>query len=147
MLLAQERNSAWKTDVFAGFLCWVAGFSAGLRWRREFPPLSHFDGCALESRNMRGVRNDGVMLKALTNELLKVLLQPFKMLPSRRSPLTSARATSPLQSAQNRGRAPPQALELTGLCWLSHWRRWDEHKAEAGGCKHMFCPTDLVHRQ
>lgn len=63
---------------------------------------------------MRGVRNDGVMLKALTNELLKVLLQPFKMLPSRRSPLPSARATSPLQSAQNRGRGPPPG---TGARW------------------------------
>ncbi|OXB78475.1 UNVERIFIED_CONTAM: hypothetical protein H355_007505, partial [Colinus virginianus] len=31
------------------------------------------------SRNLRGVRNDGVMLKALINEFLKVLLQPFKL--------------------------------------------------------------------
>ena len=96
--------SSWKTDVFAEFLYWA--FSVGLRWRRAFPPLSHFDGCTLASRNMRGVRNDGVMLKALTNELSKVLLQPFKMLLSHCSPLPSARATSPLQSAQNRGRAP-----------------------------------------
>lgn len=108
--------SSWKTNVFAEFLCWVTAFSVGLRQRREFPPLFHFDGCVLESRNMRGVRSDGVMLKALTNELLKVLLQQFKMLLCHCSPLFSARATPPLQSAQKSRHVPTQALELTGLC-------------------------------
>lgn len=83
----EHSLSSRKTDVFAEFLCWVAAFSAGLRGNREFPLLSHFDGRVLESRSMRGVRNDGVMLKALTNELLKVLVQPFKMSPSCHSPL------------------------------------------------------------
>lgn len=143
----EHSLSSWKTDAFGEFLCWVAAFSVGRRWRRELPPLSLFDGCVLGSRNMRGVRNDGVMPKALTNELLKVLLQPFKMLQSRCSALPSTRATSPSQSTRNRGRAPTQALELTGLRQLSRRRRWDEYKVEGGACRHMFGPTDLVHRQ
>lgn len=68
--------------MFAEFYCWMAGFSVGGRQKGEFSPPSHLDGCALQSRNLRGVRNDGVMLKALINEFLKVLLQPFKVLLS-----------------------------------------------------------------
>lgn len=72
------------------------------------------------------------MLKALTNELLKFLLQPFELFPSCCSALPAARATSPWQSTQNRGRVPTQALELTGLHSLSCQRRWVEYKVEGG---------------
>lgn len=61
---------------------------------------------------MRGVRNDGVMVKALTNELLKVLLQPFKMLLSRFCPLPGP---PPHCKAHRTENVLPHTLELTGL--------------------------------
>lgn len=65
-------------NFFAG---WQQDFLLG-EGREEFSPPSHLDGCVLQSRNLRGVRNDGVMLRALINEFLKVLLQLFKVLLS-----------------------------------------------------------------
>lgn len=64
----EEHSLSWKTDVLAEFPYWWQHFLRG-EGGGEFPSLPHFDGCVLESRNTGGVRSDGVMLKALTNEL------------------------------------------------------------------------------
>lgn len=103
----EEHCVLQKADVFAEFLCWVAAFSAGGRQRREFPPPSHLDGCVLESRKLRGVRNDGVMLMALINEFLDVLLQLFKA-------LLSCSHLSPLPGQPPRGKAHREAMPHVG---------------------------------
>lgn len=157
----EERCVLQKADVFAEFLCWVAAFSAGGRQRREFPPPSHLDGCMLESRKLRGVRNDGVMLTALINEFLDVLLQPFKALLScsHLSPLpgqpprgkahreavphvgTGAPCSSPAQPSEGEGEVQRRAVVHTHPVLLP---RFMGSKLLWGGSHHSSCCRDLL---
>lgn len=94
---------------------------------------------------MRRVRNERVMLKALTNELLKVLLQPVKMLLPGCSPLPGPPA--PCKARGTEDVLPPRPWSSLVCVSLAMGGDGRSCKVEGGARRHTLCPTDLVHRQ